>query len=896
MSIGGKRGQLSDHASLNITLAIDHIQQTPRQAYTRWNLAKADWDRFKQEATIAALPAFEECQALADSEQDKQRAVDRMVELLNGALEFAGEEAIGKCTVNSSNKAWWYRYPRLIESLERYYTAKRRAFRKGTEECIQKASEAHREWQSKLAEANQERWERQSRKIAQNPSAVNWKAFHSIQRPATVPIMSITNQAGQRPCSEKEALNSLAKFFAEVCTAQEVKLLPAREEEIRVTKQSAALSSSPTLDKVFTLEELKQALSQMRNSSAGPDSIPAVFLKHSPEAMLQVILFICNYSWKNGIVPTQWREANIVPIFKAGSADRTQCTSYRPISLTSVICKLMEKMALERLWKEVGHRLNRLQFGFRGNYSTLDALLHLQRRIHQAFKSNKHLSVVFLDISKAFDRTWHDGLLFKLANIGIVGNAWRWCKAFLSDRKIRTVHDSHHSDWFDINAGVPQGSVLSPFLFLVYINDVFDAHPELASRVELALFADDIAVVPRQPGSVGDDKLVPALISLENWCKKWQMEFNVKKSKLLCFSKKRIKPEIRTQWLLDGPIERVKTFDYLGLRWQENAQWKAHMDKVFKSARRASFMICSLLNQISPKITAIRTLCHALIRSRLAYGMPVWSAPTEACWRKMDVLVTGPMRRCLRLPNSTFLQSVLVETKTLPMKLLYESLAVATAARAHHLHQNHPTKELIEEQLAEPAVAKCRTPLLARAVQITIERGIDTEVITNRRALYREFLVYHRNEWRNSGQGKLLVSLTPARLDSERKLQLPLYFHSDSQRSAVVRAKLRFDRSNLKETLLRQTIIADAKQAICQSCDQGVLEDVKHVLFFCPKFDQARDVALHRAHNAGLRLNQQNLLHWTLGDFDEIKPFSLRVLACTISSEFLLVVNSVRPF
>src|SRR6185312_2822013 len=171
-----------------------------------------------------------------------------------------------------------------------------------------------------------------------------------------------------------------------------------------------------------------------------------------------------------------------------------------------------------------------------------------------------------------------------------------------------------------------------------------------------------------------------------------------------------------------------------------------------------------------------------------------------------------------------------------------------------------------------------------------------TEVITNRRALYREFLVYHRNEWRNSGQGKLLVSLTPARLDSERKLQLPLYFHSDSQRSAVVRAKLRFDRSNLKETLLRQTIIAEAKLAICQSCDQGVLEDVKHVLFFCPKFDQARDVALHRAHNAGLRLNQQNLLHWTLGDFDEIKPFSFRVLTCTISSEFLLAINSVRPF
>src|SRR6185312_1599756 len=415
------------------------------------------------------------------------------------------------------------------------------------------------------------------------------------------------------------------------------------------------------------------------------------------------------------------------------------------------------------------------------------------------------------DISKAFDRTWHDGLLFKLANIGITGNAWRWCRAFLKDRRIRTAHDGQFSDWFNIDAGVPQGSVLSPFLFLVYINDVFDWSDAIKQRVELSLFADDIAVVPRVAGKEGDDKMVAALISLENWCKAWQMEFNVKKSKLLCFSKSRRKPEVRTQSLRDGIIERVKTFDYLGLRWQENAQWHHHLDKVVASSRRASYMICSLLNRHCPRLPAIRTLCHALIRSRAAYGMPVWSPPTQAGWRKLDTLITGPMRICLRLPRSTFMDSLLIETKTTRTQHLHEMLTVSTAVRARGLPEQHPTRCIVEEQQDQKITVRRRPPLLPHANEIADRLAIDLKAVPNRKALQRQFVLYHQNEWRNSGKGKLLVSLTPASQDDAKRLRLPLYTQHDCSRGASVRAKLRFDRSNLKDTLARQTIIPESK-------------------------------------------------------------------------------------
>src|SRR6185312_9185653 len=127
-----------------------------------------------------------------------------------------------------------------------------------------------------------------------------------------------------------------------------------------------------------------------------------------------------------------------------------------PIHISKQSSHSFIHLSPSRLWSAVGAKLHWRQFGFRDQHSTIDALLRLQRNIYGVMNQRQHLTVLFLDISKAFGRTWHDGLMCKLAKIGVLSNAWRWCRAFLCDRQIRAVHDGEQSRWFNINAGVLQ--------------------------------------------------------------------------------------------------------------------------------------------------------------------------------------------------------------------------------------------------------------------------------------------------------------------------------------------------------------------------------------------------------------------------------------------------------
>ncbi|CAB4045118.1 Hypothetical predicted protein, partial [Paramuricea clavata] len=182
--------------------------------------------------------------------------------------------------------------------------------------------------------------------------------------------------------------------------------------------------------------------------------------------------------------------ANVIPLSKT-TVDRQLKINYRPISLLASLSKVIEKVVFMRFYNfllDIGF-LNPMQSGYRPGDSTVNQILYLTHKIYEAFELGKEVRVVFLDISKAFDRVWHKGLLYKLKLIGVRDPLLSWFESYLLDRKQRVVIDGQFSQWKNINAGVPQGSVVGPLLFLVYINDITEN-----LETNPILYADDTSL------------------------------------------------------------------------------------------------------------------------------------------------------------------------------------------------------------------------------------------------------------------------------------------------------------------------------------------------------------------------------------------------------------------
>ena len=213
-------------------------------------------------------------------------------------------------------------------------------------------------------------------------------------------------------------------------------------------------------------------------------------LSNLSEQALHHVLRLYNTSWMEGTIPDPWRHSIVIPMLKDGK-DPTRPDSYRPISLTSHLCKLMESMVVGRLrwYLESKKHFHPSQSGFRQGRSTLDHILRLHDTVYKALNNQRSVLAVFLDIEKAYDMVWRNGLLIKLHKLGIQGNMLKWIRSFLSNRSFQVRIGNTLSDTFKIDNGIPQGSVISPILFAVMMND-------LPSEIgmENALFADNCAV------------------------------------------------------------------------------------------------------------------------------------------------------------------------------------------------------------------------------------------------------------------------------------------------------------------------------------------------------------------------------------------------------------------
>ena len=262
--------------------------------------------------------------------------------------------------------------------------------------------------------------------------------------------------------------------------------------------------------------------------SAGPDELSPRFLHIVGEYLSYPLMVIFNKTLKDGKVPDDWKSSNIAPIFKNGKRGLPE--NYRPVSLTSQVSKMFESIIRDRIVYHLESQclLRDSQHGFRKGKSCLTNLLTFLDRVTGSVDEGDAVDVVFLDLAKAFDKVPHQRLIKKLKIHGIEGDLLNWIVSWLTDRKQRVCFNGHLSRWRRVTSGVPQGSVLGPILFLIYINDLDGGIVNWILK-----FADDTKVFAKTRSADDASSLQRDLDRLIQWAREWQMMFNVKKYKVM---------------------------------------------------------------------------------------------------------------------------------------------------------------------------------------------------------------------------------------------------------------------------------------------------------------------------------------------------------------------------
>ncbi|CAH1998295.1 unnamed protein product [Acanthoscelides obtectus] len=408
--------------------------------------------------------------------------------------------------------------------------------------------------------------------------------------------------------------------------------------------------------------------------SPGFDGIKSEHLKIIAEDITEPLTYLINKCFESGIYPSILKKGNIIAIHKSGT--KTDVNNYRPISIISSVAKVFEKVLSTRMIRYLTKFkiLSENQYGFTEGKATSDAITKIVNQIHQNIDNRIPSICIFVDLKKAFDTVNHKLLLETLERIGFRGNAYSLIESYLSNRPQSVQISGSFSKEMYIKCGVPQGTVLGPLLFNIYLNDIF----QINCVGKITSFADDTAIL--YEGTDWSDLknvIENDFIKIIQWFNSRKLSINYSKTHFLPFgSYARHLPNytnfsfnINDQKM---QINRVPNIKYLGVVLDPHLRWDTHVNYILKKLRFVSYKIKYLGNILTEKY--LRTLYHALIEPHLTYGILAWGAACSSHIYNLDVF------------QKSILKMIFKKPKLYPTEKLYADVRIYDIRQLYFLH------------------------------------------------------------------------------------------------------------------------------------------------------------------------------------------------------------------